>query len=67
MEDILRLGHTEALARGMFFGATGMTGNFIMLSVLWYVTFDNTRGTFTVDGWLPHGAALFLRVVMAVA
>ncbi|KNC75702.1 hypothetical protein SARC_11779, partial [Sphaeroforma arctica JP610] len=36
VNDVRKLGHTEALAQGMFFGSTGMTGNFIMLGVLWY-------------------------------
>jgi hypothetical protein len=36
VDTVVRLGTTEALARGVFFGSTGMTGNYIMLSVLWY-------------------------------
>ena len=42
VDRVLRLGDTEALARGLFFGSTGMTGNFIMLSVLWYANAPST-------------------------
>eukprot|EP01134_Creolimax_fragrantissima_P006447 CFRG6447T1 len=36
VQHVRSLGYTEALAQGLFFGSTGMTGNFIMLGVLWY-------------------------------
>ncbi|CAL8111742.1 unnamed protein product [Orchesella dallaii] len=34
--DVLKLSYKEALARGVFFGMTGLSGNFIILSVLYY-------------------------------
>jgi ATP-binding cassette subfamily B (MDR/TAP) protein 10 len=33
---VLNLSYKEALARGVFFGMTGLSGNFIILSVLYY-------------------------------
>ncbi|XP_075159273.1 ATP-binding cassette sub-family B member 10, mitochondrial [Haematobia irritans] len=36
LQDALALGYKETLARALFFGATGMSGNIIIISVLYY-------------------------------
>ncbi|MCL4122955.1 UNVERIFIED_CONTAM: hypothetical protein GTU68_044085 [Idotea baltica] len=36
VENVLNLSYRESLARGIFFGLTGLSGNIIILSVLYY-------------------------------
>ncbi|XP_021935969.1 ATP-binding cassette sub-family B member 10, mitochondrial isoform X2 [Zootermopsis nevadensis] len=36
IQDVLQLAYKESLARGIFFGLTGFSGNVIVLSVLYY-------------------------------
>ncbi|XP_041351268.1 ATP-binding cassette sub-family B member 10, mitochondrial-like [Gigantopelta aegis] len=46
--DVLMLSYKEALARGIFWGSTGLSGNVIVLSVLYYGGIMMTEAQITV-------------------
>uniref|UniRef100_A0A1A9VRV0 ATP-binding cassette sub-family B member 10, mitochondrial n=1 Tax=Glossina austeni TaxID=7395 RepID=A0A1A9VRV0_GLOAU len=49
LSDAVKLGYKDAMARAMFFGLTGMSGNVIIISVLYY------GGTLVVNDVLSIG------------
>ncbi|KAL9886521.1 ATP-binding cassette sub-family B member 10, mitochondrial [Glossina fuscipes fuscipes] len=49
LSDAVKLGYKDAMARAMFFGLTGMSGNVIIISVLYY------GGTLVVNDILSIG------------
>ncbi|KAH8373920.1 ATP-binding cassette sub-family B member 10, mitochondrial [Drosophila serrata] len=50
LNDALKIGYKETRARSIFFGLTGFTGNFIIITVLYY------GGTLVLEGSLTIGA-----------
>lgn len=66
VDDVKYLGYKEALAKGMFFGTTGLSGNLIVLSVLWYGGSMMQAGLLTVGNltsFLLYTAYLGVSVV----
>lgn len=48
IDDVLKLSYKESLARGIFFGLTGLSGNMIVLSVFYYGGMMMTESQITV-------------------
>ncbi|CAG7786584.1 unnamed protein product, partial [Allacma fusca] len=48
IQEVLHLTYKESLAKGVFFGMTGLSGNFIILSVLYYGGSMVTSNTISV-------------------
>lgn len=48
IEHVLKLSYKESLARGIFFGCTGLSGNLIVLSVFYYGGMMMTESQITV-------------------
>ncbi|OXA59539.1 ATP-binding cassette sub-family B member 10, mitochondrial [Folsomia candida] len=57
--ELMQLAYKEALAKGIFFGMTGLSGNFIILSVLYYggaMVSDHTITVGALSAFLLYAA-----------